>query len=142
MSQILTGRGNWRSFHIPVATNGTSSAAMTALTMANLMGKIHRRELIDPASSQTMQDIFSLGSGWAWVHQTPDPNGFSFTVDGAKVGHSDSPSAHVPSVLSEGAFLKRKSDSAPFVAVWQNVPDSLGFKPIYEVTDEVVKNWP
>jgi len=32
-------------------------------------------------------------------------------------------------------------DSAPFVAVWQNVPDALGFEPIYRVLDEMIKNW-
>jgi len=44
--------------------------------------------------------------------------------------------------MSEAAFLNRKSDSAPFVAVWQNVPDALGFEPVYRVLDEMINNWP
>jgi hypothetical protein len=138
----LPGPGNWRSFHIPVATNGTSSAAMTALTMANLLNKIHRDELIDAASSQAMRGIFRTGA--AWLSDLANPNAFSFTEDGAKVGHAPSASARVNWVKSEAVFLKRKSDSAPFAAVWQNVPDEIGPKPklIYEVIDEVVKNWP
>jgi hypothetical protein len=132
--------GNWPSFDVPVVTNGTSSAAMTTLTMANLLTKVHRRELIDAASSQTMRDIFATGG--AWLATLANPNAFSFAADGAKVGHSASASAKVSSVMSEAVFLKRKSDSAPFAAVWQNVPDPLGAEPIYKVIDEVVKNWP
>jgi hypothetical protein len=134
------GPGNWRSFNIPVVTNGTSSAAMTALTMSNLLNKLHRRELIDAASSQTMRDIFATGG--AWLSTLANPSAFSFTAEGAKVGHSSSASAGVSTVMSEALFLKRKTDSAPFVAVWQNVPDPLGAEPIYQVIDELVKNWP
>ena len=129
------GPGNWRSFNIPVVTNGTSSAAMTTLTMANLLNKIHRGELIDAASSQTMRDIFATGV--AWLSLLADPNAFSFTEDGAKVGHDSSASARVGSVMSEAVFLKRKSDSAPFATVWQNVPDPLGAEPIYQVIERV-----
>jgi hypothetical protein len=131
---------NWPSFHVPVSTNGTSSAAMTALSMANLLNKIHRRELIDAASSDKMRQIFATGG--AWLSTLANPNAFSFTAEGAKVGHSDSPSARVGSVMSEALFMKRKSDSAPFAAVWQNVPDELGSEPIYKVLDEMIKNWP
>jgi len=137
------GPGNWRSFNVPVVTNGTSSAAMTTLSMAHLLTKLHRQELIDPAdpaSDKTMRDIFAIGG--AWLSTLADPNAFSFTADGAKVGHSSSASAHVGSVMSEAVFLKRKSDSAPFAAVWQNVPDPLGAEPIYQVIDELIKNWP
>lgn len=108
--------------------------------MANLLNKIHRRELIDAASSQTMRDIFATGG--AWLALLANPNAFSFTADGAKVGHSASASARVSSVMSEAVFLKRKSDSAPFAAVWQNAPDPFGSEPIYQVIDELVKNWP
>jgi hypothetical protein len=130
---------NWPSFNIPVATNGTSSAAMTALSMANLLNKIDRGELINATTSQTMRDIFRTGN--AWLSKLSNPNAFSFTATGAKVGHSSSPSARVGSVMSEAAFLERKSDSAPFVAVWQNVPDELGSEPIYKVIDEMINNW-
>jgi hypothetical protein len=130
---------NWPSFNIPVATNGTSSAAMTALSMANLLNKIDRGELINATTSQTMRDIFRTGG--AWLSTLSNPNAFSFTATGAKVGHSSSPSARVGSVMSEAAFLERKSDSAPFVAVWQNVPDELGSEQIYKVIDEMINNW-
>jgi len=72
----------------------------------------------------------------------PNKASFSFTDDGAKVGHSGSGSAFVGSVMSEAAFLNRKSDGTPFLAVWQNVPDELGSEPIYRVLDEMIKNWP
>jgi hypothetical protein len=122
------GANNWPSFHVPVATNGTSSAAMTALSMASLLCRIHRKELIDATASKTMRDIFATGG--AWVSTLPDPNSFSFISTGAKVGHASSQSAKVGSVMSEAAYLERKSDGAPFVAVWQNVPDALGAEPI------------
>jgi hypothetical protein len=131
--------GNWRSFEVPVVT-GTSSAAMTTLMMANLLNQIHRRKLIDAATSQTMRDIYATAG--AWLSTLANPNAFSFTAEGAKVGHSDSASANVGMVMSEALFIKRKSDSSPFVAVWQNVPDPLGAQPIYQVIDELVKNWP
>lgn len=134
------GNNNWPSFHVRVATNGTSSLAMTALSMANLMNKIHRRELVDADSSDKMRQIFATGG--AWFDELPNQNTFSFTAEGAKVGHAQSPSAQVGSVMSEAVFLKRKSDSAQFAAVWQNVPDALGSEPIYKVIDEMIKNWP
>jgi hypothetical protein len=134
------GAGNWPSFNIPVVTNGTSSAAMTVQTMAHLLSKIHREELVDQASSQTMRSIFTTGG--AWLSMLANKNTFSYVSSGAKVGHSGSASAKVGSVMSEAAFLDRKSDDEKFVAVWQNVPDALGSAPIYRVIDEVIKNWP
>lgn len=136
------GTGNWPSFNIPVSTNGTSSAAMTVLTMAHLLTKIHREELVDQTSSQAMRGIFGTGGAWLTTLPAATQNAFSFTSTGAKVGHSASGSAKVGSVMSEAAFLDRKSDGAQFVAVWQNVPDALGFEPIYRVIDEVVSSWP
>jgi hypothetical protein len=132
--------GNWPSFNLPVVTNGTSSAAMTTLSMAHLLKQMHRGDLIDAATSGTMRGIFRTGG--AWLSTLANPNAFSFDADGAKVGHSSSASARVPTVMSEAVYLTRKSDSAPFVAVWQNVPDPLGSEPIYKVIDELVKNWP
>jgi hypothetical protein len=133
--------GNWRSFHVPVSTNGTSSVAMTSLSMAQLLTKIGRMELFDdPASNQAIRSIYAKGG--AWLSQLANQGSFSFISKGAKVGHSSSATAKVGSVMSEAAFLERKSDGAAFVAVWQNVPDPLGSEPIYRVIDEVVKNWP
>ena len=137
---MATDYGDWTDFNVPVATKGTSSAAMTALAMANLLSRIHRGNLIDGAASLSMRGI--LRTGGAWLSTLTDPNAFSFTEDGAKVGHSGSASAKVGPVMSEAVFLKRKSDSAPFVAVWQNVPDALGSEPVYRVLDEMIKNWP
>lgn len=130
------GADNWRSFHMPVSTSGTSSLAMTTLAMAYLMTAMHRDELVDAAASQDMKSIFAMGGAWL-----ADTSAMSFTFKGAKVGHSSSGSANVGSVMSEAAFLERRNDSAPFVAVWQNVPDPLGAEPIYRVINEVVKNW-
>jgi len=45
-------------------------------------------------------------------------------------------------IPDEAAYLRRKSDNARFLAVWQNVPDALSFEPIYRVLDEMIKNWP
>jgi hypothetical protein len=145
---MATDYGNWQDFNVPVATksstrvpkNGTSSAAMTALAVANLFAQMHCGKLIDATASSTMRDIFRVGG--AWLSTLPNKATFSFTDDGAKVGHSGSGSAFVGSVMSEAAFLNRKSDSAPFFAVWQNVPDELGSEPIYRVLDEMIKNWP
>ena len=44
--------------------------------------------------------------------------------------------------MSEAAFLNRKSDAAPFLAVWQNVPDKLGSEAVYRVLDAMIKDWP
>jgi hypothetical protein len=137
---MATDYGNWSDFNVPVSTNGTSSAAMTALAMANLLCHMHRGQLVDPASSITMRDIFRTGG--AWLSTLSNPAAFSFTAEGAKVGHSASGSARVGSVMSEAVFLQRTSDTAPFLAVWQNVPDELGAEPIYRVLDEMIKNWP
>jgi hypothetical protein len=134
------GPNNWRSFNVPVVTNGTSSAAITLLSMANLLCRMHREELIDKPSSQAMRDIYRTGG--AWLSGLPNRGTFSFTATGAKVGHSASKSAKVGSVMSEAAFLERRNDGAPFIALWQNVPDELGAEPIYRVIDEIVKNWP
>jgi len=145
---MATDYGNWQDFNVPVATkntarppkNGTSSAAMTALAMANLFAHMHRGLLISPAASTSMREIFRAGG--AWLTTLPNKASFSFTDDGAKVGHSASGSAFVGSVMSEAAFLDRKSDAAHFLAVWQNVPDELNSEPIYRVLDEMIKNWP
>ena len=116
--------------------NGTSSAAMTALAMANLFVHMHRGLLISPAASTTMRGIFRAGG--AWLSTLPNKDSFSFTDDGAKVGHSGSNSAFVGSVMSEAAFLNRKNDGTPFLAIWQNVPDELDSEPIYRVLDEMI----
>lgn len=136
------------SFNVPVATRsrsrpprtGTSSEAMTALAMATLLAHMHRGQLISPAASTAMLDMFRNGA--AWLRNLPNMNSFSFIDEAAKVGHSPSGSAFVGSVKSEAALLSRKSDAAPFLAVWQNVPDGLGFEPLYRVLDEMIKSWP
>ena len=66
----------------------------------------------------------------------------SFTVTACKIGESPSGSAFVGNVYSEGAWLRRKSDAAEFVLVWQNVHESLPFPPIFRAIDAVVRNWP
>jgi hypothetical protein len=145
---MATDYGGWSDFHVPVSTrstgrvprNGSSSAAMTALAMASLLAHMHRGQLVDTASSQAMRGI--VRPGGTWLSGLPSRDDFSFTGDGAKVGHSPSASAFVGSVMSEAAFLKRKSDDAPFLAVWQNVPDALGSEPIYRVIDEMIRTWP
>jgi hypothetical protein len=136
------GQNNWRSFNIPVVTGngGTSSAAMTCVSMATLFALVHRGELVGPAESGLMRGIVRRGG--SWVTTLPNAGAMSFTDDGAKVGHSSSSSAGVGSVMSEAAFLIRTSDNAPFVAVWQNVPDALGAAPVFAVIDEVIKTWP
>lgn len=147
---MATDYGGWSDFHVPVATrssgrnprNGSSSAAMTAIAMANLLAHLHRDQLVDAASSQRMRTMFNAGGGWSWFGQLSNPAAFSFEVTGCKIGHASSGSAFVGSVLSEAAYLRRKSDSARFLAVWQNVPDELGFEPVYRVIDEMIKNWP
>jgi hypothetical protein len=145
---MATDYGDWADFNVPVATksappkskNGSSSAAMTTLAMANLFGHKHRGQLIDAPSSTAMRTIFR--NGGAWLSTLANKDSFSFTEDGAKVGHSGSGSAFVGAVMSEAVFLNRKGDDAPFLAVWQNVADELGSEPIYRVLDEMVKNWP
>ena len=132
--------GNFPSFNVPVTTNGTSSLAMTVLSMASLLTRIHREELIDAPSSRAMRAIYRTAG--AWLSTLPNQASFSFTATGAKVGHASSASAKVGSVQSEAAFLERNSDGEPFVAVWQNVPDPLGSGPVYRVIDEVIRNWP
>jgi hypothetical protein len=147
---MATDYGDWRDFHVPVSTrssglnprNGTSSAAMTAVAMANLLGHLHRDQLVDAASSQRMRTLFEAGGAWSWFWQLSNPAAFSFEVTACKIGHASSGSAFVGSVLSEAAYLRRKSDDARFLAVWQNVPGELGFEPAYRVIDEMVKNWP
>jgi hypothetical protein len=101
---------------------------------------MHRGQLIDAPSSTAMRTIFR--NGGAWLSTLANKDSFSFTEDGAKVGHSGSGSAFVGAVMSEAVFLNRKGDDAPFLAVWQNVADELGSEPIYRVLDEMVKNWP
>jgi hypothetical protein len=142
ISDDPAGPGNWRSFNIPVVTGtgATSSAAMTCVSMAALLGVMHRGELVDPAASTEMRAI--LRRGGSWVSTIPNPGVLSFTEQGAKVGHSSSGSAGVGTVMSEAAFLRRTSDGADFVAVWQNVPDALGAAPVFAVIDELIKNWP
>jgi hypothetical protein len=134
------GAGNWPSFNIPVVTNGTSSAATTALAMANLLTALHRKQLITPVASQEMRSIFAHGG--SWLSTIPKTIPKSITDNGAKVGHSSSPSAKVGSVKSEAVFLKRKSDRSDFLVVWQNAPDALGPEPIYMIIDEMIRTWP
>lgn len=147
---MATDYGDWSDFHVPVSTrssgrnprNGSSSAAMTAIAMASLLAHLHRDQLVDAASSQRMRALFEGGGPWSWFWQLGNTAAFSFEVTACKIGHASSGSAFVGSVLSEAAYLRRKSDGARFLAVWQNVPDELGFEPIYRVIDEMVKNWP
>lgn len=144
---MATDYGGWRDFHVPVSTRGgrppragSSSAAMTSLAMASLLTHLHRGQLVDAASSAAMRTMFEGGA--AWLSGLPNRASFGFTDLAAKVGHASSGSAFVGSVMSEAAFLQRKSDNAEFVAVWQNVPDPLGAEPIYRVLDEMIRNWP
>jgi hypothetical protein len=130
--------GGWPQFHVPVATKGKSSAAMTTLAMANLLTAMHRGTLIDPASSREMLAIMSRGG--AWVNDADKSHSLSFSSKGAKVGQHPSADAQVSSVKSEGAFLDR--GGVPFVAVWQNYPDIWPVMNVYRVIDEVVKKWP
>lgn len=147
---MATDYGGWSDFHVPVSTrsagrnprDGSSSAAMTAIGMANLLAHLHRDQLVDAAASQRMRTLFEGGGPWSWFWQMSNTGSFSFEVTGCKIGHASSGSAFVGSVLSEAAYLRRTSDSARFLAVWQNVPDALSFEPIYRVLDEMIKNWP
>lgn len=68
-----------------------------------------------------MRGIFRAG---AWLSTLPNKDSFSFTDDGAKVGHSGSNSAFVGSVMSEAGPCQER-DGTPFLAIWQNVPDEL-----------------
>ena len=115
---------------------------MTAIAMANLLAHMHRDQLVDAASSQRMKTLFNAGAGWSWFKPGANAGTFSFEVTGCKVGHASSGSAFVGSVLSEAAYLRRKSDGARFIAVWQNVPDELHHAPIYQVINEMVSTWP
>jgi hypothetical protein len=147
---MATDYGGWSDFHVPVSTrstgrnprNGSSSAAMTAIGMASLLAHLHRDQLVDAAASQRMRTLFEAGGPWSWFGQMSNSGSLSFEVTGCKIGHASSGSAFVGSVLSEAAYLRRKSDNARFLAVWQNVPDALSFEPIYRVLDEMIKNWP
>ena len=60
--------------------------------------------------SARMRSMFAAGG--AWLSTLASRDSFSYTADGAKVGHSSSSSAFVGSVMSEAAFLRRKSDDA------------------------------
>ncbi len=141
--------GSWPDFHVPVATrggrperNGSSSAAMTALAMASLLAHLQRGTLVDAAASARMRTIFQAGADWSWMQDFTPTAAASFTVTGCKIGESPSGSAFVGNVYSEGAWLRRKSDAAEFVLVWQNVHESLPFPPIFRAIDAVVRNWP
>ena len=130
--------GGWPQFYVPVATKGKSSAAMTTLAMTNLLTAMHRGTLIDQTSSREMFAMMSRGG--AWVDEADTSRSLSFTSNGAKVGQHPSADAKVSSVKSEGAFLDRSG--VPFVAVWQNYPDTWPVMNVYRVIDEVVKSWP
>ena len=135
--------GGWKQFHVPVATKGKSSAAMTALAMANLLTAMHRGTLIDQTSSREMMGI--MNKGHSWLDLAANAGSLSFTSTGAKVGHHPSADAKVSSVKSEGVFLDHHR--VPFVAVWQNYPDASpnvqsDVINVYRVIDEVVKKWP
>ena len=112
----------WRQFHVPVATGGKSSEAMTAVDMANLLTCMHRGTLIDKTSSDEMMAIMKTGGSWASFLTDADRASLSFTTRGAKVGHDPSADARVDTVKSEGIFLDR--GGVPFVAVWQIFPDA------------------
>jgi hypothetical protein len=147
---MATDYGAWSDFNVPVVTMskgrnpkpGSSSAAMTAIAMASLWSHIQRGQLIDAAASQAMVGVIQRGGTWFSTFDAGVQATFSFTGAGAKVGHSASGSAHVGSVQSEAAFLKRTSDNAMFIAVWQNVPDELGSLPIYRALDPLIRDWP
>ena len=136
----------WPFVYVPVSTGGRSSVAMTALAMAHLFTAMHQRRLVDPASSDEMIGIFSRGPRAAWLSlTTTNPASMSFAITGAKVGHLASADAKVGVVKSEAAFLKRKRDDTPFLAVWQNLAEGANNDdtiPVYRVIDEVVKTWP
>jgi hypothetical protein len=138
--------GGWPQFHVPVATGGKSSAAMSTLSMARLLTAMHQGTLIDQASSREMMAIMAGGAAWLTMEAVAKNAGpLSFTTRGAKVGHHPSSDAKVSSVKSEGAFLNR--NRVPFVAVWQNYPDAnpdliADAGAIYRVIDLVVKKWP
>lgn len=141
--------GSWPSFHVPVATrggrpphNGSSEAAMSALAMASLLAHLHRGTLVDAAASQRMRTIFEAGAPWTWLKDHTATAASSFDITGCKIGEAASGSAFVGNVFSEGAWLRRKSDAADFVVVWQNAHDDLPFESIARVIDEVVRTWP
>ncbi|HNK19503.1 MAG TPA: hypothetical protein PLG92_14150, partial [Piscinibacter sp.] len=122
--------------------NGSSSAAMTALAMASLLAHLQRGTLVNAAASARMRTIFEAGAGWSWMQDFTPTAAASFTVTACKIGESPSGSAFVGNVYSEGAWLRRKSDAAEFVLVWQNVHESLPFLPVFRAIDAVVRNWP
>jgi hypothetical protein len=135
----------WRQFHVPVATGGKSSEAMTAVDMANLLTCMHRGTLVDETSSKEMMDIMRVGGSWASKLTPADRASLSFTTKGAKVGHDPSADARVDKVKSEAVFLDR--GGVPFIAVWQNFPDggpsvAANLLRIYKIIDEVLKKWP
>jgi hypothetical protein len=132
------------SFKIPVTSGGKTSAGTSCIAMARMLASMAQGNLVDSASAKEMMKIFSLGG--AWLHATTGAGAsMSYTITGAKVGHAASADAHVGSVKSEAAFIKRKSDDALFAATWVNLPDGAGTDdalPVYKVIDEVVKKWP
>jgi hypothetical protein len=141
--------GSWRDFHVPVVTRGkggrpgSSSAAMTALAMASLLAHMHRGTLVNAAASQRMRTIFQAGAGWTWLKQVePGYTSASFEVIGCKIGEASSGSANVGTIFSEGAWLRRKSDGAQFVTVWQNAHYDLPFQPVLRVLHAMVRDWP
>ncbi len=133
-------KGEWKGFHVPVATNGESSEAMTTLAMARMLAAMYSEKLVDLDSSLEMLNIFKQDG--SWISANALKSSVSFKVFGAKVGHYKSADAKVGFVMSEAAFLIRVVDKANFAIVWQNVPDEMGIEPIYRVIDNVVKNWP
>jgi hypothetical protein len=135
----------WRQVHVPVATSGKSSEAMTAVDMANLLTCMHRGTLIDPASSREMMNLMAQGGSWISTLSQAAQDSLSFVSTGAKVGHDSSADANVPSVKSEALFIDHRG--TPFVGVWQNYPDASpntneDIVNVYRVIDEVVKKWP
>lgn len=141
--------GEWPDFPVPVVTRGgqpprpgRSGAAMTALAMASLLAHLHRGTLVSASASQRMRTIFESGAGWNWLKDFVAGSGSSYTVTGCKIGEAASGSAFVGTVYSEGAWLRRTSDGAPFVAVWQNLHRDLPFRPLFRVLDEMIRTWP
>ena len=88
-----------------------------------------------------MRTIFQAGADWSWMQDFTPTAAASFTVTGCKIGESPSGSAFVGNVYPR-ARLRRKSDAAEFVLVWQNVHESLPFLPVFRAIDAVVRNWP
>ena len=135
--------GGWPQFHVPVATGGASSVAMTAVGMLLMVSAMHAGTLIDPNSSREMLDMFSKGG--SWLSLTPNPRAFSLTTKAAKVGHAASADAKVGAVKSEATIVEL--DGVPFAVVWQNYPDAVpnvtsDVVHVYSAIERLLQRWP